>query len=47
MMEHKCHDCKKPMELAKSQDVFGLDKKISTVRFYVCWKCKRTRIVVE
>ena len=39
-----CHDCNKEMELVQEEKIMGLDKQWSIIKFFVCWKCKRSRV---
>jgi len=46
MPKQICHDCNQEMEVAQEVKVLGLDgnkKKMSIIKFLVCWKCKRSR----
>ena len=39
----RCHDCKEKMECVDEIKIIGLDKQVSTLQFFVCWKDKRYR----
>ena len=40
----RCFDCDEEMECVDTISIIGLDKKVSTLQFFVCWKDKRYRL---